>query len=100
MNFETRYIEEQLDKNYFGYGDAYIDGEGYRRKGVRPKAVLEVEDFSKSILDDEDREYYYDEFGIRRKKKSATELQDINVEEISYVDRPATKKMFSVIKGL
>ncbi len=78
-------------EDYFGYGDAYIDGQGYRRKGVRPKAVLDTE-FSKSLLDDEDEE------GLK-KKKGITELQDIDVEEVSYVDVPATRRKFTVIKG-
>lgn len=47
----------------------------------------EVE-FSKSLisdLDEDEEEYYYDEFGIKRKRKVmlGRELQDINVEEIS-----------------
>lgn len=90
-----------MEKDYFG-SPAYINGLGFRVKGERPKAVLEDADFSKSLLDELDEgEFYIDEFGIKRKrKKRATELQDINVEEISYVDSPATKKTFSIIKGL
>jgi len=81
---------------YYGYENAFITGLGFRVKGERPSAVLKSEEFSKSLLDDEN--YYYDEYG--RRKKKVTELQDISVDEISYVDVPATKMKFSVIKGL
>jgi len=89
------YLEEE---NYWGFGPSYIDGKGYRKRGTRPSAVLESEDFSKSLLGDLGEEEY-DEWG-RRKKKKGRELIDINVEELSFVDVPATKKTFSVIKGL
>lgn len=47
------------------------------------------------------KEYYFDEDGIKRRKKGEiAELQDINVNEISLVDSPASKKTFSVIKNL
>jgi len=87
-----------MEKDYFGFEPAYIDGQGYRRKGTRPKAVLKSE-FSKSLLDEENGEYYYDEFGVKRRKKKTTELTDIDVSEISYVDFPATKKKFYITKG-
>ena len=57
----------------------------------------EVE-FSKSLLD-EDEEYFYDENGVRRRKKGITELSSIDVEEISLVSKPATRKKFTVIKS-
>ncbi|MBA7577965.1 hypothetical protein ES708_19821 [subsurface metagenome] len=47
-----------------------------------------------------DKEYYYDEDGVRRRKRGITELQDINVDEISFVSEPASRKTFAVIKNL
>lgn len=46
-------------------------------------------------------EYYYDEDGIRRKRKKSgsRELQDIDVSEISLVDYPSTRKSFLVCKS-
>lgn len=88
------YLEEE---NYWGYGDSYLDGRGYRKKGTRPMAVLDTE-FSKSVLSEEE-EFYIDEFGVKRRKKGITELQDINVEEVSFVDSPVVRKKFMIIKG-
>ncbi|MBA7603818.1 hypothetical protein ES703_10936 [subsurface metagenome] len=83
-----------MEKDYFGEG-GYINGLGFRVEGERPVT------FSKSLLTDiDEEEFYIDQFGIkRRKKKRATELQDINVEEISYVSEPAIRKKFMIIKG-
>lgn len=94
------YIENE-DEDYWGYGDAYIDGQGIRCKGKRPKAVLKDTEFSKSLLDEIDEgEFYIDEFGIkRRRKKGVTELSEIEVEEVSYVNTPAVKKTFMIVKG-
>lgn len=80
---------------YYGYEDSFITGLGFRKKGQRPKAVLESENFSKSLLDLGEEEY--DEWG--RKKKKGRELTGINVEEVSYVNFPATKKKFYIVKG-
>lgn len=102
MELDT-YLQSEIDENYCGFEPAYIDGQGIRQKGHRPKAVKEI---SKSVLTDideldENEEYYYDSFGTRRKrKKQVTELTDISVQELSFVDSPATRKTFSVIKSL
>ena len=32
MEFESKYIEKMLDKDYFGFEPAFINGEGYRQK--------------------------------------------------------------------
>ncbi|GAI79013.1 unnamed protein product, partial [marine sediment metagenome] len=85
-----------MEKDYFGFEPAYINGLGFRVKGERPKVVLKDAEFSKSLLD-EDANYYYDEYG--RRKKKVTELTDINVEEVSFVDSPVVRKKFMVIKG-
>ena len=78
--------------DYFGYGDAHISGLGFRLAGPRPATNA----FSKSVLlselDEEEEE-------LKRKKRRITELSDIDVEEISIVDRPATRQKFMVIKG-
>jgi len=79
--------------DYFGYEPAYITGLGFRKKGEKPVTVLEDTEFSKSILNEDD----YDEFG---RKIKGHRLENIDVEEISYVDFPATKMKFSVVKGL
>jgi len=81
-----------MDKDYFGE-DGYITGIGFRVKGVKPVTV------SKSLLTELDEGYYYDEFGVKRQKKGITELQDINVDEISFVDSPVIRKKFMIIKG-
>lgn len=81
---------------YFGYGPSHINGLGFRVKGERPV----TNEFSKSLLTDIDEngeEYYIDEFGRRIK---GHELKSLNISEISFVDKPATLKTFSVIKGL
>ena len=74
--------------DYFGYGDAYITGLGFRKKGTN--------EFSKSVLLSELEE---EEEELKRKKRRVTELQDIDVEEVSYVDQPATRQKFMIIKG-
>ena len=78
-------------KDYFG-ADGYLTGLGFRKKGPRPV----TNEFSKSLLLDELTE---EEEELKRKKRRITELQDIDVSEISYVDRPATKKKFMIVKG-
>ncbi|GAI85675.1 unnamed protein product [marine sediment metagenome] len=77
---------------YFGYGPSHINGLGFRTKGERPVT------FSKSVLNEEE-EYYFDEYGVKRRKKGITELQDIDVEEVSFVDSPVVRKKFMIIKG-
>lgn len=68
------------------------------------KAEFEKEakiEFQKSLLSDldEDEEYdYIDSFGVRRRKKGR-ELKGIDVSEISFVDFPATRKKFYVMKN-
>jgi len=79
--------------DYFGYGDAHISGLGFRLAGLRPVTNT----FSKSVLLDELDEETEEE--LKRKKRRITELQDIDVEEISLVDRPATRQKFTIIKG-
>ena len=87
-----------MGKDYLG-ANGRINGLGFR---VKNKPANE---FSKSLLTDideleEDQEYYFDSFGVRRKrKKQVTELSDISVEEVSYVDFPATKKRFMIVKN-
>jgi len=78
------------------FADSPVDEPIWLTEQLGDFAYNEVE-FSKSIVDD-DENYYYDEWGIRRKKK-VRELTDIDVEEISMVDFPATRKKFSIIKG-
>ncbi|GAJ23611.1 unnamed protein product, partial [marine sediment metagenome] len=82
--------------DYFGEGPAYISGLGFRLKGERPKITNE---FSKSLLTDIDENgegYYIDKYG---RKVYGTELKNLDVEEISYVNFPATKMKFSVVKN-
>lgn len=38
MEFEPKWLEKELDKDYFGFSEAYIDGEGIRKK--REKEVI------------------------------------------------------------
>lgn len=81
---------------YFGYGPSHISGLGFRLAGERPV----TNEFSKSLLTDIDENgegYYIDKYG---RKVYGKELKNLDVEEISYVNFPATKMNFSVIKGL
>ena len=40
MEFESSYVEKQLDKNYFGFEPAFIDGQGIRRKKEVEEEVI------------------------------------------------------------
>ena len=71
--------------DYFG-SNGYLTGLGFRKRRTN--------EFSKSASLSE-----LDEEEELKKKRGITELQDIDVSEISYVDRPATKKKFTIIKG-
>ena len=87
-------MKQEMEKDYLG-ANGYLTGLGFRKRGPRPVTIsksLQLEEL------DED-EFYYDEFGVRHKKSDITELSDINVEELSFVDRPATKKQFMIIKN-
>lgn len=47
-----------------------------------------------------EKDYYYDEFGVkRRKKRNIVELSEITIEEISLVDKPCVSEC-TVIKNL
>jgi len=83
-----------MEKDYFGPG-GYINGLGFRVRGERPV----TNDFSKGLLLDLDEEIEgeYDEYG--RRKKKVTELKNLDISEVSFVDRPATRKTFYVVKG-
>jgi len=46
-----------------------------------------------------EKDYYFDEYGVRRRRKGIKELRDLVVDEISLVDIPAIKKEFMIVKG-